>query len=102
MANTVIATTLGGEPQTLDDVDTVGDVKSAMEVENHSAIWHYRTKGLERFLAKARSQPACQWMRLWHNVEQNVILGVKAEGKRFTETGWLEKICDNYVEIESR
>ena len=76
--------------------------KEPLEVENHSAIWHYRAKGLERFLVKTRSQPACQWMRLWHNVEQNVILGVKAEGKRFTETGWLEEICDNYVEIESR
>ncbi len=76
--------------------------KKPLEVNNGKASWHYKAKGLERFLAKARSQPACQWMRLWHNHEQNVILGVKAEGKRFTETGWLEKICDNYTSTESQ
>jgi hypothetical protein len=76
--------------------------KEPLEVENNRASWHYRAKGLERLLTKTRKQPACQWMRLWHNQEQNVILGVKAEGKCFTETGWLEKICDNYISIESK
>ena len=69
---------------------------------NGRASWLYRAQGLELLLAKARRNPPWQWMRLWHEPEHNVILGVKAEGKRLTETGWLEKICENYISLKSQ
>jgi hypothetical protein len=76
--------------------------REPLEEGNGWASWHHRAKGLELLLAKARRNPAWQWMRLWHEPEHNVIHGVKAEGKNVTDTGWLERICDNYVSIESQ
>jgi hypothetical protein len=71
--------------------------REPVEAGNGWASWRYRAEGLELLLAKARRDPPWQWMRLWHDPEQNVILGVKAEGKPLTETDWLGKICANFT-----
>lgn len=68
---------------------------------NGWASWLYRAEGLKLLLVKARRNPPWQWMRLWHEPEHNAILGVRAEGKRPIETGWLEKICESYTSLES-
>lgn len=65
------------------------------------ASWNYQAKGVGRLIALLRRKPTASWMRLWHAPEQNVILGVKAEGKKLTDTGWLEKVCNNFSSIDN-
>ena len=61
------------------------------------ASWQYQARGIDLLLAKLRRKPLWNWMRLWHDPKQNVILGIKAEGKRLTDTGWLETVCENFT-----
>lgn len=67
--------------------------------EDDRVSWISRARGLEFLKAKARRQPLWQWMRLRHDSDHNVILGVKAEGRPAIDTDWLEKIYDNFIAI---
>lgn len=69
---------------------------------NGWASWKHKAEGIELLLAKLRRKPVWHWMRLWYIPEQNVILGVKAEGKRLIETGWLDTICENFSSLQSQ
>ena len=69
---------------------------------NGWASWQHASEGIDLLLAKLRRKPAWHWMRLWHDPKQNVILGVKAEGKRIAKTGWLDTICENFTSLQSQ
>ena len=67
-----------------------------MDEGNGWATWQTKAEGINLLLAKLRRKPLWNWMRLWHDPEHNVILGVKAEGKYSTKHDWLGKICNDY------
>ncbi len=75
--------------------------RDPVEILEGSALWDHTAKGLELMLATARRKPVHQWMRLRHDPGHNVILGVRAEGKRWNGTGWLEKICNNFTSLDT-
>jgi len=75
--------------------------RQPVEVCQDQAWWKHTAHGLELVLAKARRDPVQQWLHLRHDPVHNVILGVKAEGSRWKDDAWLERISGNFIALES-
>ncbi|MCL7487837.1 MAG: hypothetical protein M8357_06665 [Desulfobulbaceae bacterium] len=74
--------------------------RQPLEEDKDRAFWQFKAEGMELLLAKARRNPVFQWMRLWHEPRHNVILGIRAEGKRRMKSGILDRLCANYTSLE--
>ena len=59
-----------------------GAARPAGTNEPDSFTWTETASGMQRYIRRLRSKPLWTWLTLWHIPEENVILGVKGEGKR--------------------
>jgi hypothetical protein len=48
---------------------------------------------------RIKAKSSFQWARLWHVEEKNRILGVRVEGRRIIDQGFLERICAGYESL---
>lgn len=63
-----------------------------------SFTWTEAASGPQRFLRRLQRKPVWTWLKLWHIPDENVILGIKGEGKRFPPaTEVMENIHRGYT-----
>jgi hypothetical protein len=78
-----------------------GDAGCVDRGDTSAATWLYQASGLERLSVMLGRKPAWIWLKLWHVLEKNVILGVKGSGKRDMGSEPLEYIAANLTATDT-
>jgi len=79
---------------------SLADGASPVVSTTDTATWTGRATGFNLMRARLRRQPVWLWLQLRYLVDKNVILGVRAEGKRSFDPQQLEKIAGNLTVTE--
>jgi hypothetical protein len=75
-----------------------GPARSAGSDDPGSFTWMEAASGSQRLLRRLQRKPVWTWLKLWHVQEENVILGIKGEGKQLPPaTEIMEHIYHRYT-----
>ena len=67
-------------------------------LEHPAVEWHSNAiAGWHNWLYRFKRKPAFHWLRVWHVVEKNRILGIRLDGKKPFDADMMANICVNYV-----
>ncbi len=67
-------------------------------LEHPAVEWRSnKAMGWYTWLSRFKRKPAFHWLRLWHVVEKNRILGIRLDSKIPFDTQMVTDICTNYV-----